>query len=192
MTTILCIESSARSDGLTATLARECLAGAAEAGAQTEFVQLKDLRLERCRMCDGQGWGLCRSEGRCVIDDDFAGLVERLRAADGCVFATPVYFADLSESMKAFMDRLCRITRDEAAAKALSGKPVVAIAAAGGSGSGTTHCMFQLERLLQAVGAFVLDLVPAAKRNRDYKGQVAHLAGAALARLAASGVRPGK
>jgi len=113
MTKILCIESSARSDGLTATLAKECLAGAAEAGAQTEFVQLKDLRLERCRMCDGQG-------------------------------------------------------------------------------NGTTHCMFQLERLLQAVGAFVLDLVPAAKRNRDYKGQVARLAGAALARLAASGVRPGK
>jgi hypothetical protein len=45
--------------------------------------------------------------------------------------------------------------------------------------------MFQLERLLRACGAFVLDMIPAAQRNRDYKLQVARLAGAALARKAA-------
>jgi multimeric flavodoxin WrbA len=184
MTRILCIESSARTDGLTATLAGECLAGAREAGAEVELVRLKDLKIERCRMCDEQGWGECREQGRCVIADDFAGVVEKLRAADGLVFATPVYFADLSESMKALVDRLCRITRDEEAKKALADKPVVGIAAAGGSGNGTTHCMFQLERLLAACGALVLDLIPAAQRNRDYKPQVARLAGAALARRA--------
>jgi multimeric flavodoxin WrbA len=186
MARILGIESSARADGLTATLAKECLAGAREAGAETELVGLKGLRIERCRMCNEQGWGQCREAGRCIIEDDFAGLVGKLRAADGLVFATPVYFADLSESMKALVDRLCRITRDEQAKRVLSDKPAVAIAAAGGSGNGTAHCMFQLERLLAACGAFVLDLIPAAQRNRDYKGQVARLAGAALARRAAA------
>ena len=184
MTKVLCIESSARTGGLTATLADECLAGAREAGAETEIVRLKDLKIERCRMCDEQGWGECRKAGRCVIADDFAGVFENLRAADGLILATPVYFADLSESMKALVDRLCRITRDEAAKKVLADKPVVGIAAAGGSGNGTTHCMFQLERLLAACGAFVLDLIPAAQRNRDYKGQVARLAGAALVHAA--------
>lgn len=186
MTKILCVESSARADGLTATVARACLAGAGEAGAETEFVQLKGLKLERCRMCDPEGWGLCR-EGRCVIEDDFAGLAGKIRAADGLVVATPVYYSDLSESLKTFLDRFRRCSGG--AERKLKDKPAVIIAAAGGSGNGTTHCLFQLERTMQILGAFVLDSIPAAQRNRDYKGEVARLAGRALG-LRAAGKSP--
>ena len=182
MTKVLCVESSARPDGLTATIARECLAGAAEAGAETEFAQLKDAKLEHCRMCDPEGWGLCR-EGRCVIEDGFAQLAAKIRAADGLVFATPVYYSDLSESMKTFLDRFRRCSGGQE--RRLKDKPTVIIAAAGGSGNGTTHCLFQLERALQVCGALVLDAIPAAKRNRDYKPEVARLAGRALGRKVA-------
>jgi multimeric flavodoxin WrbA len=183
MTKVLCVEASARADGLTATVAKACLAGAEEAGAETEFVQLKGLKLERCRMCDPEGWGLCLSEGRCVIEDDLAGLVEKIRSADGLVMATPVYYSDLSESLKTFLDRFRRISGGKE--RKLKDKPTVIIAAAGGSGNGTTHCLFQLERTMQILGAFVLDSIPAAQRNRDYKSEVARLAGRALGRKAA-------
>ena len=66
------------------------------------------MTIERCRQCDDDGWGLCRREGRCIIEDDFAGLVDKIARADAVVFSTPVYFSDLSESMKAFLDRLRR------------------------------------------------------------------------------------
>ena len=46
--------------------------------SQVQPVFLPTLRLERCRQCDASGWGLCRQEGRCVIDDDFAGIVEKV------------------------------------------------------------------------------------------------------------------
>ena len=67
---------------------------------------LPEMAIERCRQCDADGWGVCRARGSCVIEDDFAGLVERMREADAIVFATPVYFSDLSESLRAILDRL--------------------------------------------------------------------------------------
>jgi len=186
MTTVLAIESSARADGLTATVAKACLEGAAEAGATTELVQLKDLALERCRMCGETGWGLCLSEGRCVIEDDFAGLVSKIRAADAYVFATPVYFSDLSESMKAFTDRLRRISGFDKGNRPLGKKPTVLVAAAGGSGGGTVHCLAELDRTLNVCGAFAIDHIGAAQRNKSYKPDVARRTGRALAEAAVS------
>jgi multimeric flavodoxin WrbA len=184
MTKIVCVESSARDSGLTATTAKACLEGAGDAGVETELVQLKDLTLERCRMCDEKGWGLCRTEGGCAIEDDFAGLVKKLRAADGYVFATPVYFSDLSESMKAFTDRLRRGAGFDKDNRPLGNRPVVAFACAGGGGGGTTHCMDQLERMLNVCGGFVMDLIPVARRNKHYKPDVARIVGRALAEAA--------
>lgn len=188
MTRILCVESSARADGLTATMAGECLAGARGAGAETELVQLKDLKLERCRMCGPEGWGLCLKEGRCAVADDFAALAARVRAADGLVLATPVYYSDLSESLRAFLDRFRRVSG--APERKLDGKPAVLIAAAGGSGGGATRCLVQLEHSLAPLKVFVLDAIGVARRNRDYKGQAARLAGAALAARAAAAGGP--
>jgi multimeric flavodoxin WrbA len=177
---ILAIEASARTDGLTAEMTRAALDGAEAAGAEAEYVHLGDLAIESCRMCDARGWGRCRTEGSCIIEDDFAGLVTKLRGADGFVFATPVYFGDLSESAKAFTDRLRRISTSEATRKFLGDMPTVGIAAAGGSGGGTPSCMASIEKVLSTPGCFVLDLVAVAQRNRHYKAEVMKAAGRGL------------
>ena len=41
-------------------------------------------------------------------DDDFDAVVAPIRGADNVLFATPVYFYDLSESLREFLDRLRR------------------------------------------------------------------------------------
>jgi len=85
-------------EGQTARAAEALVQGARERGAEAERAFLPQMKLERCRQCEDNGWGACRAEGRCVIEDDFAFLVEQIRGVDAAVFAVPVYFSDLSES----------------------------------------------------------------------------------------------
>lgn len=167
MKKILAINASPNTDGLTAACAKEFLAGAEAEGAEVELVHLCQLQIRHCQQCL-QGWGNCRAAGRCVIVDDFAGLRDKLLAADAWVLATPVYFGDLSESAKAFTDRLRRVhIGDEG--KRLQRKDFVALAAAGGSGGGISTCLMMLDRLAQHTGMRVVDLVGITRRNRAYK-----------------------
>lgn len=76
--------------GQTARAGKALAEGLDEAGAECEQVFLPQLTLERCRQCDEGGWGICRTEGRCVIEDDLADLLARIQQADAAVFATPV------------------------------------------------------------------------------------------------------
>jgi len=82
-------------------LAGFVLEGAAEAGAETEMIDLCDLRVTPCTACDA-----CSLNGVCVNDDDVPSIVERMKEADGIVFASPVYIDNVSGQMKVFFDRL--------------------------------------------------------------------------------------
>jgi multimeric flavodoxin WrbA len=99
---ILAIHGSPRTlRSTTRQLAQFVLDGAAEAGAETEMVDLCDLRITPCTACDG-----CSFNGICVFDDDLPALVERMKEADGIVFGSPVYIDNVSGQMKIFFDRL--------------------------------------------------------------------------------------
>ena len=117
-------------------------------GAQVETIFLPALRIERCRQCEDNGWGLCRKEGRCVITDDFAGLVDKIRHADRMVFATPVYYSDLSESLRAFLDRLRRTCTHPDGKAGIENKPAIGVCVAGGGSGGAPGCCVSLERVL--------------------------------------------
>jgi len=106
-TIVIC--GSRNPKGQTAQAADALMKGLANAGASTELVFLPALNVARCRQCNDDGWGLCRKEGRCIIDDDMSGLVGKIRQADAAAFLTPVYYSDMSESLRAFTDRLRRI-----------------------------------------------------------------------------------
>lgn len=163
--------------GQTARAAAALAAGMTTAGAQVEQVFLTALSIERCRQCDVRGWGQCRELGSCVIDDDLSGLAAQLRAADRIAFVTPVYFADLSESMRAFLDRLRRIMRHQAGKDGLAGKPALGICVAGGGGGGAPACAAALEKILSTAGLDVVDMIPVRRQNLEHKLQVLHLTG---------------
>jgi len=178
---VLAILGSRNTKGQTARACRALLQAAAAKGAQCEEVYLPELDVQRCRQCDLAGWGLCTQEGRCAIDDDLAGVVRKIKAADAVVFATPVYFGDLSESLRAFLDRLRRFGRHEAAREGIAGKPAVGICVAGGGGGGAPACTVSLEKVLGTAGFDVVDMVPARRQNLDMKLDVLGTVGKWLA-----------
>lgn len=170
------IQSSPNLDGLTCQLAEAALDGAKSEGAQTELVHLNRLRLESCKAHD-RGWGTCRDEGKCLIEDDFQTLREKINKADALVFSTPVYFGDVSESAKRFLDRWRRCESFNHQASLLNGKMVIAIAAAGGSGGGAVSALRSLETYLRWLQFTVFDLVTATRVSKDHKLDMLKAAG---------------
>ena len=178
MMKVLIWNASPNKDGLTAACAEAFAKGAGEAGAEVVVVHLCDHEVRACKQC-GNGWGVCRSESRCVIEDEFEALRQQVFAADAWVVANPVYFGDLAERVKSFMDRLrrCNVGSKESA---LRGKDFVGIAAAGGSGGGTTWCLEVMNRIASHTGLRVADLITVTRRSRIYKVPCIEAAGRAL------------
>jgi multimeric flavodoxin WrbA len=178
---ILLISGARNPQGQTSQVAEALLFGAVEAGAMVEQVLLPTLKIERCRQCEANGWGLCRAEGRCIIEDDFAAIKDKIRAADLLVFATPVYYGDLAESLRGFLDRLRRTCTHEAGQPGIKGKPAVGLCVAGGGGGGAPWCCVSIERALASTGFDVIDLIPARRQNLAMKVQMLKVVGSWLA-----------
>lgn len=68
-----------------------------------EYIFLKDKNIEMCRGCY-----LCVRNGErcCPISDDVPFIIEKMRQADGLIFAAPVYALSIPGLMKNFMDRV--------------------------------------------------------------------------------------
>jgi multimeric flavodoxin WrbA len=99
---ILAIHGSPRTvRSTTRQLAGLVLEGAAEAGAETEMIDLADYRVTPCTACEA-----CTLNGTCVYEDDVPAIVARMKEADAIVFGSPVYIDNVSGQMKIFFDRL--------------------------------------------------------------------------------------
>lgn len=181
---LIIIQCSPNKDGLTAACAAAAAEGARQAGAAVEEVNLNEAQVGMCQACE-RGWGTCRTEHECQVADGFQALHQRVIAADGLILVTPVYWGEMSESAKALTDRLrrCEATRDrQLGGSKLSGKPYIAVAAAGGSGNGTMTCLGSMERWGQHVSARVFDLIPVNRWTRGYKIECIRAAAGELVR----------
>jgi len=178
---VLVFASSPNDDGLTHACAAAACEGIAAAGLDAELVRLNDARVGLCHAC-AQGWGTCRTEHRCQVMDGFQDLHKAANEADGYVVVSPVYFGELSESAKAFFDRLRRCEATRGDESALAGKPMLGVAAAGGSGGGTTTCLDQMNRLFAHLRGSTWDLVPITRKSRPYKVDTIRHAAEAMAR----------
>ena len=79
------------------------LKGAAEAGAETEVVQLAGKKIHHCT---GELACWFKTPGRCVFSDDMDGVMAAMKAADALVLATPVYVDGMTGLMKNCIDRM--------------------------------------------------------------------------------------
>lgn len=175
---ILIVWASPNEDGLTAAAKEQICAGIGAAGAKAERIHLNEYALKSCLAC-GDGWGLCRAEGRCVQEDRFAELYEKLLSAEGVVIVTPVYWHDLAECLKTLLDRLRRCETGHN--HALHGREALLVACAGGSGRGATHCLDTLEDTLGHMGIKAVDRLPVTRFNRGYMLPALAQAGRAFA-----------
>jgi multimeric flavodoxin WrbA len=74
--------------------------------ADIEYVSLYDYKYTGCKSC----FACQRKENRehlcCHIHDDIHDILDGAFHADGLVFATPIYFFDITAQLKAFLERL--------------------------------------------------------------------------------------
>ncbi len=97
---ILALYGAPRRNGNTATLLRKAVEGARQEGANVEEVILRDLKMSPCLEIYG-----CKKTGRCVMQDDFQPVYDKLLECDGLMLASPIFFYTVSAHTKILMDR---------------------------------------------------------------------------------------
>lgn len=95
---ILVISTSPRKGGNSETLANEFIRGAEESGSQVEKVCLYDKTISFCKGCL-----TCLKTRTCIIHDDAEIIAQKMKTADVLVFATPVYYYEMSGQMKTML-----------------------------------------------------------------------------------------
>lgn len=98
---VIGINGSARKNGNTAIIIGTVFDVLNKEGINTELIQLADYDITPCRGCFA-----CKGHGNCMFNTDgFAEIFSRLIEADGIILGSPVYSADVSAKMKAFLER---------------------------------------------------------------------------------------
>lgn len=100
MKSVLILSASNRKGGNSETLAVEFGKGARDAGHHVETISLRDKAIGYCRGCL-----TCQKTMQCVIKDDVESITQKMLTADVIVFATPIYFFEMSGQMKTMIDR---------------------------------------------------------------------------------------
>lgn len=98
---IVSLLGSPRTEGNSSTIARHFLKTAAGLGANATAYELNRLAYRGC-----QGCYACKTTlDRCVLKDDLADVLDAVGEADAVLFASPVYYGDITSQLKGFMDR---------------------------------------------------------------------------------------
>jgi Multimeric flavodoxin WrbA len=172
----LILSGTPKKEGVCYSVQQAVERGAADAGAEVKVLRMNGF--ERCRVC-GDGMGICITEHRCIIQNDgFAEAQQMVREADALCIITPVYWYNMSEGLKSFLDRLRRCEFGQEGA--LSNKQVLLIASAGDSGNGIVNCIQQMEHFCMHTGAIVYDLIGMNRWNVTYKRDTAYAAAKAI------------
>ncbi|MBU4556840.1 MAG: flavodoxin family protein [Actinobacteria bacterium] len=97
---VLCVAGSPRRTGNSTAMLDACIGGIEGAGGVADRLALAEFHVHPCSGC-----GQCSSMGQCVVNDDMHDIYPRIDAADAIVIASPVYFAGVPATLKAFYDR---------------------------------------------------------------------------------------
>jgi len=97
---VLVISSSLRKNANSEQLALSFAEGARAAGNEAEFISLRDKAIRFCIGCFA-----CQKTQRCFMHDDADAIREKMLHADVLVFATPIYYYEMSGALKTMLDR---------------------------------------------------------------------------------------
>ncbi|MCL2708899.1 MAG: flavodoxin family protein [Defluviitaleaceae bacterium] len=171
---LLIISATPKKTGICDSLAAAAFDAASKV-SDAEVVRLAELNIGACDMC-GEGWGTCQRSHVCHNDaDGFNALQEKFSRADAYVYITPVYWSEVSEALKRFLDKLrrCQATKqwdaDNSSVSCHSGKPAILVASAGGGGGGLIGALTQMERAVAHMGGRVYDYIGVNRWNQEYK-----------------------
>jgi multimeric flavodoxin WrbA len=103
---VIAIVGSPRKNGNTEILASHTLESIAGEDLDTELVPLAGLDIRPCNACMA-----CTKEEQCAIKDDLFPLYLKMKASDGIILASPVYYGSATALIKAFMERTGYMSR---------------------------------------------------------------------------------
>ena len=140
---ILALNASPRGkNSNTLQLVKAALTGAADAGAETELLDVCRYDIRYCTGC-----GECYQTGECPIKDDYHEILEKIHAADGLIIGTPVYINAVAAQLKTLLDRMADVIH----CQAFAGKYGIVVTT--GGGGGTDEVISYLGNTLQVLGA---------------------------------------
>jgi multimeric flavodoxin WrbA len=102
---VVIITGNPRKKGALATLTDEAGRGAEAAGAKVEEVRLADLDIGYCRFCMNCWQDKTSEAAECALRDDMAGVIEKVRGADGLILACQTSGGHPNAVMKTFIER---------------------------------------------------------------------------------------
>lgn len=97
---VLAITGSPRENGNTQFFTQVALTELEQQGVETELISLIGKTLSPCTGCYR-----CIQAKRCVIEDDFQPIFDKMAQADGLIFGSPAYHASITPMLKAVLDR---------------------------------------------------------------------------------------
>ena len=101
MKRVVVISTSLRAGSNSNMLADKFAEGARSAGNEVEKISLTGKNIQFCKGCFA-----CQKLGRCVIKDDVNDITAKVLEADVVVWATPIYYYEMSGQMKTLIDRM--------------------------------------------------------------------------------------
>ena len=101
MKKIIVISTSLRHGSNSDMLADHFIDGAKNAGNDVEKISLVGKNIQFCKGCMA-----CQKLGRCTIKDDVNDIMAKVLQADVVVWATPIYYYEMSGQMKTLIDRM--------------------------------------------------------------------------------------
>ena len=127
---VVAFNGSPRKDGNTATLIKRVLGELEKEGIETELVQLGGRKIHGCIACYKCFENRNR---RCSVTTDVLNeCIEKMLDADGIIFGSPTYFANVTTEMKALIDRTGLVAKANGGMlKRKVGAAVVAVRRAG-------------------------------------------------------------
>lgn len=98
---VLILSSSPRQNSNSRVLCAQLAEGARSAGNTATILDVAELHISPCNGCEK-----CYQDSRCAIRDDMDTVWEHINQADVLVFASPIYFYNISAQLKLVIDRL--------------------------------------------------------------------------------------
>ena len=116
MSKILVMAGSPRKEGNTDTLVKAFTEGSLK-NNEVDIIRAADLDIHPCIGCNSCA---SREDGTCFRRDDMDMVIEKMKAADVIVMASPLYFCEISAQLKMVMDRLHAPVRKQLPVKKLA------------------------------------------------------------------------
>jgi len=99
---VIAINGSPRAEGNTYQAIKIVSDELEKEGISTEIIHIGNKNIRGCVACGG-----CfeNKDEKCLINDEVNDIMQKMKAADGIIIGSPVYYASIAGTMKCFLDR---------------------------------------------------------------------------------------